>query len=313
MVDEVEDTRGHAQLSKQRHAHEDVAELGNHVESQNLAGGLLAHRAEDADDHRQGEQQDQNPQPAGIAVVDDGVPAVEGVDADLGMQAGKQRRDGRRRVRVGPRQPGVDGHDRGLDEHGEHGDAHRHRRGRVLLRRAIQLAQVHGAVRAVDQADAGQQHRGCQKVRGDKQPHAAQLQVAAAAVNSHRVQPVAGDEHDLDKDEEVEDIGGQQRAEDARHQHQRERHEERFAGVPAGGGKPRTHHGEQSRGGEHERGEHVRGKRDAHQGAPLTQPRRNGRPVLREEDEPNGGGQRRAQNGEQDHVLEPHRLAEDDG
>src|SRR5699024_11217930 len=100
-------TRSHPKLGKQGDPHEDVPQLRDHVESQNLTGGLLSYCTQHADDHGEAKEQNQDPQPSCIPIKDDRVPAVDSVDAHLSVQARKERGDSWVGVRVRMMQTGV--------------------------------------------------------------------------------------------------------------------------------------------------------------------------------------------------------------
>ena len=135
--------------------------------------------------------------------------ADDRVDADLGEQAGEHRGDRRRRGRVAVGQPEEQREHRGLDaEHDQqqHGEGAADA-GRELADPDREVGHVDRAGRRVEQRERGDEQRRREEADDDV-GHARPHLLAAPA---EREQHVAGGEHHLERDEEVEQVAGEER------------------------------------------------------------------------------------------------------
>ena len=136
--------------------------------------------------------------------------ADDGVHADLGEQAGEDRGHRRRRRRVAVGQPEEQREDGGLDaEHDEqqHGQARCAARSGSSAILVGEVGHVHRAGRRVDERERGhEQHR--RQQADDHVGHARPHLVEAPA---ERDEHVAGRQHHLEGDEQVEQVAGEER------------------------------------------------------------------------------------------------------
>ena len=152
------------------------------------------------------------------------------VHADLGEQAGEDRghRRGRGRVAVG--QPGRQREHRGLDPEREQQHRLQHQPrcpGQVRRSRTASWARLTRAGRGVDQPDRGQED---QRARAGS-PRRRWCRPGSATLGAAEgEQHVAGGQQDLEADEEVEQVAGEERVGDAGGQHQERRVEDRQRG-----------------------------------------------------------------------------------
>ena len=217
MVAHVVDGGAEAVLGGQGDAEDHVADVADQGERQDSFDIGLRDRAEDAHDHREqaGDQQDVVHRPVG---EHQGVEADDRVDADLGEQSREDGGDGRGGggVRVG--QPVGQGEHGGLDaeRHQEHGEDGVPQPVRDLGQPYRELGEVEGAGGRVGQPDAQEEHH--RRHHGDDGVRDAGADAFLA--RSQREQDVGRGQEDLEADEEVEQVAGDEGGGQSRRQGQ---------------------------------------------------------------------------------------------
>lgn len=203
VVDDIDDGSGDALAVGEADAEDHVADVADQGEGEQPLQVGLGDGAEDADDHR-GQRDDQEQVAQPVAGEEQGLRAEHAVDADLGEQAGEDGGDGGGRRRIGVGQPGGDREDGGLDA--EDGQQHRLDEGGDAEGEVVEplgeLREVDGAGGRVGDGDGHQEdHRGEQ--RDDHIGRTGPYPGAGAAEGE---QDEAGDQHDLEADEEVHEV-----------------------------------------------------------------------------------------------------------
>ena len=138
--------------------------------------------------------------------------ARQNVDGDLGRSPGEERRHARRRVRIGRRQPGVQGKDRGFQSDAEHHEHHPRGHGPSVGHVADpnrEIRHVQGTGHHVEQPDADEEERRPDRAE-DEIPERGEQRGGAGAEGDQGVGRQRGD---LEEDEHVEHVAGDRDAE----------------------------------------------------------------------------------------------------
>ena len=203
---------------------------------------------------------------------DQGAEAQGGVGADLGHH-GEQGGDDPRRVGIGAGKPELQRHQRALDreDQDQHDGGHAEQRG-VTLGQERQLCRKVGHVeRAGDpiKQRQGKEEQGrADKVEGDVLDARAGARLAPAVDH----QPVGGDQEDLEEDEEVEGVAGQEGPGNAHQKEHEKRVEMRALAVPArADGVKRDGEREDRKKRDHQRRQPVKDQHDAERGGPVAE------------------------------------------
>ncbi len=258
---------------------------------------VLPDRAEHPHHHGHAHRDHTDPQVGAVPLEDHRVHPVDRVDRHLGVQPGEQRGHRGGGVGVGPGQPAVHRDDGGLDRQGDQHDRHRRRHQFGFGGQPGQLPEVDGARHPVDEADAGEEHRRGQQVHRHVQPAGPHPPDAG----EHRQQPVRGQQHHLDEDEQVEQVRREQRPVHTRRQDEDQRREEPAFLVTRGDRERRTHQCQQRGHHDHQGAEHVPDERDADPVRPETDVVRDDAAVPAGDDEQDTEPEAQRARSEQDH------------
>ena len=271
------DARGRAEPDAEHH----VADVAHQREREHPLDVGLRHRTEDA--HQHGEQRRPQQQVGERALGEQQrLGADDGVDADLGEQAGEDGCHRGRRGRVAVRQPQREREHRGLDgERRQQQQLEHERDGRGDVVDALgDLSEVERADGRVGGGQGGEEEHRRHHVDDDVDRPGAHAGRGAAQGQQH----VAGEQQHLEADEQVEQVAGQEGVRDAGHQGEERRVVDRDRGLVGALGRARAlvadalpdgveqhgqgHHGRHQ---QHQRGEPVGHQRDA-EALPAAEP-----------------------------------------
>ncbi len=275
-LEAVVEAGGERRLAAEAEGGQDAAGRDHHQMRDQERQALAGKRAQGADDDGdQPEHQqpgiDQTGERPGIGAKDQAMDAQDRIGADLGHDR-EQRGRGRPGRRIGAGQPEMQRRQRRLQ--GEHHEQQQRRRAhqpeivRVKRRDPLrEIGHVEGAEHAVEGA-----HREQEQARTDQvDHHIMQSGATARRAAAMQQQPVGGEQQDLEEDEEIEQVAGQEGAVQS-HQQELEQHMELTA--PAIAALDRVHHREQRqhRGQQHHPGrEPVGDQHDAMGRGPAAQ------------------------------------------
>jgi len=268
-VDEIEDRRRDRGGATEPETEHHVADLRDDVERHDSFHVRLRDRADDADQHREGSH-DQH-EAVELARKEQRLHADEAVDADFREQAGEHRahRTRSRGVRVG--QPEEQRKHRRLDAEGEQQEQLQSGAHAVWQcgEPRGQLGHVHRAGRGEDQADGDDEHHRLDDVEHHIGGAGANLGVGAF----EREQHVARHQQNLERDEQVEEIAGEERLRDSCRQHHVHRVVERRLLVGAAlTHRIHEHRGDHRQGDDHHhRGETIGHHRDGEVARPPSE------------------------------------------
>ena len=176
------------------------------------------------------------------------------------MQAGKQAHHRGRGPWVGAWQPRLHGEHAGLGGNRNEDQACCHGHRPIACRCALQRAQVNRTGNRIHITHANNQQGGGEKVNQDEGTAGCQ----ARPRTRHGDKAIGRQKHDLNKDEEVKEVGGEQCAAHTSDQDQGERRIVARLSLSAHNGKPVGTKRDDHRSNDHQRGEGIGRKRDTH-------------------------------------------------
>ena len=216
VVHRVVETRGDAEGAGKTHSSQHIADLGDGVVGQQALKVMLGKGHRDADEHGDAadEHQHELHTPETHGLEQEIGKTHDAVDAGLREHAGDQHRNGRGGRAVGVRRQGVEGHDKGL---GAEADVQKRKRELCgVVHRAgdqtRQLREVQGVVLGVEQDDAGEDGGGAHAAHDQVLERRLQRAVDLRAEGGQRHRREG---EDLDHDEHVEDVAGEDEAQHA--------------------------------------------------------------------------------------------------